>query len=50
MSEATTYNAWDEDLATLNIYFGQETVMGEPKDANEQMNGPLFLDRLNVED
>ena len=36
MSEATTYNAWDEDLATLNIYFGQETVMGEPQIALDQ--------------
>ena len=27
--EPTTYNAWDEDFATLNIFFGQETVMGE---------------------
>ena len=33
MSEAATYDAWEEDLATLNIYFGQETVMGEPEDA-----------------
>ena len=24
----TTYNAWEEDFATLNIFFGQETVMG----------------------
>ena len=29
-SEAVTYNAWEEDLATLNIFFGQETVIGEP--------------------
>ena len=50
MIEAATYDAWEEDLATLNIYFGQETVMGEPEDANEQMNEPLFLDRLNDED
>ena len=25
----TTYNAWDEDIATLNVFFGQDTVMGE---------------------
>ena len=25
----TTYNAWDQDIATLNIFFGQETVMGK---------------------
>ena len=24
-----TYNAWEEDFATLNIFFGQETVMRE---------------------
>ena len=39
MDEASaTYNAWEEDLATLNIFFGQETVMGEPEDANQQIN------------
>ena len=38
MSEAATYNAWEEDLATLNIFFGQETVMGEPEDVNQQIN------------
>ena len=37
MSEAATYNAWEEDLATLNIFFGQETVMGEPKDSSEKI-------------
>ena len=35
MIEADTYNAWEEDMATLNIYFGQETVMGEPEDSSE---------------
>ena len=25
----TTYNAWEEDFAALNIFFGQETVIGE---------------------
>ena len=39
MDEASaTYNAWEEDLATLNIFFGQETVMGESKDAEQQIN------------
>ena len=38
MSEAVTYNAWEEDLATLNIFFGQDTVMGEPGDADQQIN------------
>ena len=39
MDEASaTYNAWEEDLATLNIFFGQETVMGESKDAEQQKN------------
>ena len=23
------YNAWEEDFATLNVFFGQDTVMGE---------------------
>lgn len=36
MIEAATYDAWEEDLATLNIYFGQETVMGEPQIALDQ--------------
>ena len=27
--QKATYNAWEEDFATLNIFFGQETVMGE---------------------
>ena len=22
------YNAWDEDIAVVNIFFGKETVMG----------------------
>ena len=35
MSEADTYNAWEEDMATLNIFFGQETVMGDPKDSKK---------------
>ena len=38
MSETDTYNAWEEDLAALNIFFGQETVMGEPEDADQQIN------------
>ena len=29
MSDTDTYNAWEEDLAILNIFFGQETVMGD---------------------
>ena len=37
MSEADSYNAWEEDMATLNIFFGQETVMGEPKDSSKQI-------------
>ena len=27
--EEATYNAWEEDFATLNIFFEQETVMSE---------------------
>ena len=23
------YNAWDEDIAVVNIFFGKDTVMGE---------------------
>ena len=23
------YNAWEEDIAVVNIFFGKETVMGE---------------------
>ena len=38
MSETATYNAWEEDLATLNIFFGQETAMGEPEDVDQQEN------------
>ena len=25
---STTYNAWEEDFAVLNIFFGQESVLG----------------------
>ena len=38
MSETATYNAWEEDLATLNIFFGQETAMGKPEDVDQQEN------------
>ena len=27
MSEV--YNAWEEDIALVNIFFGKDTVMGE---------------------
>ena len=37
MIKADTYNAWEEDMAMLNIFFGQQTVMGEPKDSSEQI-------------
>ena len=23
------YNAWEEDIAVVNIFFGKDTVMGE---------------------
>ena len=23
------YNAWEEDIAVVNIFFGEDTVMGE---------------------
>ena len=29
--QKATYNAWEKDFATLNIFFGQETVLGKPK-------------------
>ena len=31
--DATTYkyDAWEEDIATLNIFFGQESVMGKSR-------------------
>ena len=25
------YNAWEEDFAVVNIFFGKDTVMGEKK-------------------
>ena len=25
------YNAWEEDIAVVNIFFGKETVMGEKR-------------------
>ena len=37
MSEGDSYNAWEEDLATLDIFFGQETVMGKPKYSNKHL-------------
>ena len=48
MSEIDTYNAWEEDLATLNIFFGQETVMGEPKDADQQIFGKFLFEILKI--
>ena len=27
----TEYNAWEEDIAVVNIFFGKETIMGEIK-------------------
>ena len=27
--ESELYNAWDEDIALVNIFFGKDTVMGE---------------------
>ena len=42
MSEADTYNAWEEDMATLNIFFGQETVMGDPKDSKKQIQNRIW--------
>ena len=48
MSESDTYNAWEEDLATLNIFFGQETVMGEPWDADQQIFGKFLFEILKI--
>ena len=28
LHQETSYNAWDEDIAVVNIFFGKETVMG----------------------
>ena len=28
INKAKFYNAWDEDIAVVNIFFGKETVMG----------------------
>ena len=42
MSEADTYNAWEEDMATLNIFFGQETVMGDPKDSKKLIQNRIW--------
>ena len=32
------YNAWEEDIAVVNIFFGKETVMGK----NVRKNFPIF--------
>ena len=37
VSDTDTYNAWEEDLAILNIFFGQETVMGDPHQRLERL-------------
>ena len=29
--KSDTYDAWRKDLAMINIFFGQETIMGEQK-------------------
>ena len=28
-SQENFYNAWEEDIAVVNIFFGEETIMGE---------------------
>ena len=28
LSQEDFYNAWEEDIAVVNIFFGKETVMG----------------------
>ena len=28
-SQEKFYNAWEEDIAVVNIFFGEETIMGE---------------------
>ena len=28
-SQEDFYNAWEEDIAVVNIFFGKETVMGK---------------------
>ena len=29
--QENVYNAWEEDIAVVNIFFGKETVMGEKR-------------------
>ena len=28
-SQENFYNAWEEDIAVVNIFFGEDTIMGE---------------------
>ena len=37
------YNAWEEDIAVVNIFFGKDTVMGE------KMSVPFFMNNLSKE-
>ena len=53
------YNAWEEDIAVVNIFFGKETVMGEKRPIisikpdfyfrirEEHQDGPCGLHRLS---
>ena len=36
-NESTTYDAWEEDIAVLNIFFGQESVLGRVLQRNKTL-------------
>ena len=37
-SQENFYNAWEEDIAVVNIFFGEDTIMGEIYNFQNKMN------------
>ena len=38
------YNAWEEDIAVVNIFFGKDTVMGEKGLIGRVFTSQIFLE------
>ena len=46
LHQETSYNAWDEDIAVVNIFFGKDTVMGESN--NVRILCSLLLSLIHI--
>ena len=40
------YNAWEKDIAVVNIFFGKGTVMGEKKSVDELLRSEVYIHRI----